>query len=474
MPDRTDRNPFPEKVMQFGTGILLRGLPDYFIDQANRKGIFCGSIVVIKSTPGSAKDFGMQNGRFTTCVRGIDQGKKIEEDLVNTAISRVMTVRDQWPEILAAAGNPDLQVVISNTTEVGIQFEPELIFQTPPNSFPAKLTGILFERFKKLGSESGELVVIPTELVPDNGKKLKDIVLQLTAHNKLGSEFIHWLSQKILFCSSLVDRIVTKPSEAVKQFLADYDSLTIQVEPYNLWAIEGGEKVKKILSFAEAGEGVIIADSIEYYRERKIRLLNGTHTISVCLGFLLGFDTVYECMQDREMSAFIEGVMMSEIKQTLSLGTKEENKQFASEVLDRFRNPYTAHRLLSITLQATAKMKMRNVATFLRYGEQFHRAPDLLAKGFAAYLLFMKAVKKEGGHYFGLRGGTDYPILDDQAGYFYETWKNVDPGDEASRKSFVRKICQNRDLWDHDLTQLPKFAEAVTAHFGRLIHTLKT
>lgn len=40
----------PEKVLQFGTGVLLRGLPDYFIDKANRQGIFNGRIVVVKST----------------------------------------------------------------------------------------------------------------------------------------------------------------------------------------------------------------------------------------------------------------------------------------------------------------------------------------------------------------------------------------------------------------------------------------
>lgn len=471
MPDRADRNHFPEKILQFGTGILLRGLPDYFIHQANQLGIFSGSIVVIKSTPGPAEDFEKQSGRFTTCIRGIDQGKKVSEDLVNTSISRVLAARDQWPDVLEAAVSPDLQIVVSNTTEVGIKFEPELISQSPPNSFPAKLTAILYQRFKKLGAQSGDLVVIPTELIPDNGKKLKEIVLKVMAHNKLGKEFGIWLEEKVMFCSSLVDRIVTKPSDTVKESLAGYDTLTIQAEPYKLWAIEGGQKVKDICSFSAAGPGVIIAGSIEYYRERKIRLLNGTHTISVCLGFLYGFDTVYECMQDKEMSSFMEHVMLSEIEPTLTPGSEEENRQFALEVLDRFRNPYTAHRLLSITLQATAKMKMRNIPTFIRYTRKFDRAPELLTRGFAAYLLFMKAVGKEGAGYFGLRRGVPYPIQDDQAGFFYEAWNGVGP---TSLKSFVNKIAQNTALWDHDLSQLPKFADSVTAQLEKLMHTLES
>ncbi len=473
MPDVPVPIQLPEKVLQFGTGILLRGLPDYFIDKANRQGVFGGKIVVIKSTPGSVEDFEKQKFQFTTCIRGIDQGKKVEENIVNTAISRVLTAREQWPEILKAASQPALQVIISNTTEVGIQFEPESIAQSPPKSFPAKLTSLLYARFKTLGNKSAELAVIPTELVPDNGKQLRNIVLQLTAHNQLEKEFDHWLSEKVFFCSSLVDRIVTRPSETVKASLKDYNSLTIQAEPYKPWAIEGGEKIRKILSFSAADEGVIIAENIEYYRERKIRLLNGTHTISVCLGYLIGLETVYECMQNKEMSSLIESVMLREIEPTLSLGARDEYRQFALDVLDRFRNPYTAHRLLSITLQATAKMKMRNVPTFFRYAEQFQNVPDLLAKGFAAYLLFMKATHHENANYFGSRRGEPYSIQDDQAAYFYEAWKSVRPGVE-SLQHFVRKVCQNTALWDKDLTQLPKFADAVSKHLEELMNVVNS
>jgi len=459
--------PFPEKVLQFGTGILLRGLPDYFIDKANRLGIFNGSILVVKSTAGPVEDFERHQFQFTTCVRGIHKGKKIEEDSINTALSRVVSAQ-QWPVILDAAISPGLQVIISNTTEVGIRFEPESIFQNPPASFPGKLTAVLYERFKKLGMNSPELVVIPTELVPDNGKKLRDIVLKLSAHNKLEAGFAGWLEQKTLFCDSLVDRIVTQPSDAVKESLKDYNSLTIQAEPYKLWAIEGDERVKKVLSFAMADPDVIITPAIDQYRERKLRLLNGTHTVTACFGFLRGWNTVYECMQDKAMSTFVENVMLKEIEPTLLVTAKENAHQFALDVLDRFRNPYTAHRLLSITMQSTAKMKMRNIPTLLRYVEQFKTLPVLLVQGFAAHLLFMKAVKKEGANYLGLRKEEFYPIQDDQAAYFYEAWKDVQPGQEVSLRNFVMNVCQNTALWDSDLTALPMFVDSVTEYLTEL------
>jgi len=465
----TNTSPFPEKVLQFGTGILLRGLPDYFIDQANRRGVFKGRILVVKSTSGSVEDFERHHCQFMTCVRGIHKGKKIEENILNTAISRVVSAQNLWPAVLAVAISPDLQVIISNTTEVGIRFETESIFQNPPASFPGKLTAFLYERFKKLEMNSPDLVIIPTELVPDNGKKLIDIVLKLSAHNELEAGFGEWLSRKVIFCNSLVDRIVTKPSEMVQKMLRDASPLTIQVEPYKLWAIEGDERVKRILSFAGADQDVIIASTIERYRERKLRILNGAGTVTASLGFMRGLDTFYQCMQDKEMADYVEKVVLTEIEPTLPAATREDTRQFAIDVLERWRNAYTVHRLLSITLQATAKMKMRNIPTVLRYVEQFKRLPDLLVQGFAAHLLFMKVVKKEGAQYFGSRRGELYPIQDDQAEYFYGAWKGIDPDHKASLRSFVVKVCQDSELWDSDLTALPMFVETVTTHLNNLI-----
>ena len=460
--------PLPEKVLQFGTGILLRGLPDYFIDKANRQGIFNGSILVVKSTAGSVEDFERHHSQFTTCLRGIQKGKKINENIVNTALSRVLSAQNLWPEVLAAAIKPELQIIISNTTEVGIRFEPESIFQNPPVSFPGKLTAFLHERFKKLGTDSPELVIIPTELIPDNGKKLREIVLKLSAHNKLEEAFTEWLDRKTLFCNSLVDRIVTHPSEEVKKSLSDTDLLTIQVEPYKLWAIEGDARVKKILTFAAADPDVIITSTIERYRERKLRILNGAGTMTASLGFIRGLDTFYQCMQDKEMGEYVEKVVLTEIEPTLPAATREDTRQFAMDVLERWRNAYTVHHLLSITLQATAKMKMRNIPTFLRYVEQFKILPDLLVQGFAAHLLFMKAAKKEGAQFFGSRRGEFYLIQDDQAGYFNEAWKGIQPDQKESLKSFVVTVCQNTGLWDTDLTALPEFVERVTAHLTKL------
>ncbi len=453
---------FPEKVLQFGTGILLRGLPDYFINEANQKNTFNGSIVIIKSTDGDVNDFNDQDNLYTTFIKGIKNGDYIEKTIINSSISRVLSAQNSWDKIIEVAESDDLQVIISNTTETGLQYVNEDIFTFPPSSFPGKLTSLLFNRFSKKGDATKDIVIIPTELITDNGDKLKEIVHQHISFNHLPDEFILWLDKNIIFCNSLVDRIVTAANINDFSNVIYIDKLAVKTEPYNLWAIEGDERVKNILTFSEANKGVIINENIDYYRERKLRILNGTHTISVCLGFWMDFNTVYECMQNELVGEFIEGVMFEEIVPSLNLGTQDENLIFAKEVLDRFNNPDLKHLLLNITMQQTAKMKMRNLPTIKRYYEKFNKVPLRLAMGFMAYLLFMRATHIKAGKYYGTRRENEYLINDDQAEYFYKIWKDIDIKDETAIKRLVLSVCRNSELWEIDLSHLPDFVETVS------------
>lgn len=461
----------PEKVLQFGTGVLLRGLPDYFIDKANQQGIFNGRVVVVKSTGSGGTDaFGEQDGLYTLCVRGIDQGVKVEENRVCSAISRVLSAKSQWDEVLKCAHNPQLQIIISNTTEVGIALVEEDIRQEPPVSFPAKLLAFLYERYQACnGSADGGMVIIPTELIVGNADRLYEIVLDLCRYNKLDDRFMTWLKEHNTFCNSLVDRIVPgRPAPEVKQQIEESlgfeDELMIICEVYRLWAIEGNDKVKKIVSFAGADRGVIIAPDIEIYRELKLRLLNGTHTLSCGLAFLSGFDTVKDAMEDAVFGKFIHDLMLNDIAPAIPSPVDEaEAERFGMQVLDRFRNPYIKHQWINITLQYTSKVKMRVVPVLLRYVEAYKKAPQHIALGFAAYLLFMKVVKKDSNGFSGEWKGKPYPVNDDKAEYFFEQWKKYE-ADEL-----VQQVLSDDALWGADLSLLPLFVQTVQNDLRRLM-----
>ncbi|MEP7143049.1 MAG: tagaturonate reductase [Ferruginibacter sp.] len=461
----------PEKILQFGTGILLRGLPDYFIDKANHGGIFNGRIVVVKSTnSGDSAAFGQQDGLYTLCMRGLINGQAVEENVISSSISRVLSASKEWDTILQCAHNPELCIIISNTTEVGIELVTDDIRLHPPSSFPGKLLAFLHGRYKAFnGSAKSGMVIVPTELISDNGKKLKAIVLELARLNGLEENFTRWLEQDNHFCNSLVDRIVPgKPAAAIKALLETQlgyqDELITMSEVYSLWAIEGDDHVKEILSFTAADKGIVITDDITLFKELKLRLLNGTHTLSCGIAFLSGFTTVKQAMDNPVLSGFIKKLMLDEIAPAIPYPIPgNDAKEFALKVLDRFSNPSIEHQWISITLNYTSKLKMRVVQVLQRYHELYAAVPEKLATGFAAWLLFMKAVKKEGNVYFGELNGQPYPIKDEMAGYFFSLWQNLSP------EILVKTVLSNASLWEADLAAIPGFAEKVTEKMQEIL-----
>ena len=445
----------PEKVLQFGTGVLLRGLPDYLIDKANRQGIFNGRIVAVKSTTaGELSAFEEQDHLYTLCVRGIENGRPVIENMLSTAISRVLAANHQWQEILACAANPLLELVISNTTEVGVQLLREDIHQHPPVSFPGKLLAFLLARYQAFNGDPAKgLVIIPTELLVQNGALLKSILVELAHWNGLEPGFLDWLENACTFCNSLVDRIVpgrpgAEKVAALEAELGYRDRLLTVAEPYCLWAIEGDEKVARTLSFWRADpQAVVIAPDIERYRERKLRLLNATHTLSCSLAHLAGFATVSAAMNDPEMATFIERLMFGEIAPAIPYALPPgDAQQFGRQVLDRFRNPAVEHRWLSITVQNASKMRMRAIPLLLEHYRKNTEPPAYFALGFAAFLCFYQQ--------------PTHPVQDDHAAWFYQKWQ------VGTLENFTRKVLTDTDFWGADLSVLPGFSGLCTQLAG--------
>jgi tagaturonate reductase len=455
----------PEKVLQFGTGVLLRGLCDFLIDKANKKGIFNGSIVVVKTTGADVSEFTKQDHLYTVCVRGIEGGKMIEEDVVVESISRVLSTKTHWEEVLETAENATIEIVISNTTEVGLQFVDETVLGVCPNSYPAKLTAWLHRRFS---TNKTKTIVIPTELLVDNGKVLKNIVLKLIETNNLGDDFAAWVVENVKFCSSLVDRIVPgKPQGEELKSLYDHlgyeDGLIIKSEVYKLWAIEG-EDLEEVLSFFEADSGVKLSRNIEKYRELKLRLLNAPHTLLSGMAYLSGFKYVKDALSDEMMEKYITILMLTELGPSISLDLDlKTTHRYGREVMDRFRNPYLEHQWISITLQYTMKMKARAVPLLINYYKTFDTVPQYFTRCFAAYLLFMKVTKEEKGLFFGEYNGVPYLINCDAASYFMAEWTNEKP------EMVVAKVLRNTDLWGFDLSTLHDFESNVSNHLSNML-----
>jgi tagaturonate reductase len=465
----------PEKVLQFGTGVLLRGLPDYFIDRANKQGLFNGRIVMVKSTShGSTDAFTKQDNLYTLCIRGIERGKTMEEVMINASVSRVLSAEYQWKEILSCAGNPEMKIIISNTTEAGLVYAEDDPRDSPPSSFPGKLLAFLRERYRIFnGTEESGMVIIPTELIPDNGRLLKDILVRKSKSIGLEAPFIHWLETANEFCSSLVDCIVPgSPPEPDKTEISEKlgytDELMIMSEIYRLWAIESASaRSREILSFSEVDKRVIISPDISRFRELKLRLLNGAHTFTCGLAVWAGFTFVNEAMENRDFSEFITNLLDDELTPAIRSDkiSTEKASIFAHDVLDRFRNPFLRHRWLSICLQYSSKMKMRNVLNIRRYYEKEKSVPERMAAGLAGWLLFMKTKKIKGNQFAGSLSGKEYALQDDAAEKLHDYWEK----EGSDTGSLVTNVLKDQILWGEDLTAYPRFAERVAYYLDLML-----
>jgi len=462
----------PEKVLQFGTGVLLRGLPDHLINIANRQGIFNGRIVVVKSTSNGDTDaYARQDSLYTLAVRGIDNGKKVAYDEIISSVSRVLSAQTEWEEILQCAANPDMQLIISNTTEVGIVMEKDNVHASPPQTFPGKILSFLYHRFKIFNGDTGKgMVIVPTELIPDNADKLLSIVLEQAHQHGFEIAFIEWLEHSNHFCNSLVDRIVpgkfSKEEQATNETRSGYtDDLMIMSEHYALWAIQSDSpKVRAVLSFAAANPSVVVAADIEKFKELKIRLLNGSHTFSCGLAVLAGFKTVKEAMANDAFNSYITRLMQEEIAEAIeSAGiSKDEAISFAGKVLDRYRNPFIEHQWLSICMNYSSKMFMRNIPLLYQYAEKCSSVPALMSLGMAAHILFMRSQQKEENNFYG-NNGAPYLLSDPNAAWYAGAWQQHGAGKIATT------VLANKEIWQADLNDINGFTNEVNYWLQQLL-----
>jgi tagaturonate reductase len=458
----------PERAVQFGTGALLRGFIDDFLHRANQQGKFGGRIVAIAST-GSVRDRALneQDGLYTLVVEGIDKGKRVEEIRIISSVSRALSAVDEWPAVLAVAREPLIEYVFSNTTEIGIAHDTESgKDDMPPRSFHAKLTRFLYERAQAFEFDDARgVTVIPCELIENNGDRLKEIVLALAKRWSLGSTFAEWIERSVPFCNTLVDRIVPgaprdENVQRLEGVLGYDDKMLTCCEPYRLFAIEGDAALKSRMTWTSADDGIIVAPDIAPYRQRKVHLLNGPHSLLSVVALPMGCETVLDAMSQPALARFVRHAMLDEIAPMLEA---EGAAEFAEAVQDRFRNPFIRHALIDITLQATMKMRVRVVPIVERNITRTGRVPQSLAFGFAAYLHFMQ------GRFQALRReqGLSVPA-DEQGGKLQSYWASMPDDSRAPTGELVWTIFRDTALWGIDLTALPGFTEAVADHLWRI------
>ena len=460
MIQKTDR---PIKVIQFGEGNFLRAFVDYMIDVANEAGVFDGSIAIVKPISfGSLEMFNKQDNLYTVVLRGKENGQTVNDSRIVTSVSKVMDCKDDYEDYMGLAKLDTLRFVVSNTTEAGIVLDKNDSMEGLPATYPGKLTKFLYERYLTFdGAMDKGLIILPVELIENNGGKLKECVLALCDCWELPAEFKNWIKEACVFCSTLVDRIVTgyprNEVAAICEELGYQDNLVDVGEPFGLWVIESDKDISQEFPLDKAGLPVVFTDNQKPYRERKVRVLNGAHTSSVLAGYLYGLDIVRDCMHDEIMGKFIRQVVMDEIVPQVPLPLADV-KAFAASVFERFENPFIDHALLSISLNSVSKWKARVLPSFKDYVAKKGELPRLITFSLAALFAFYSSEDLREGALIAKRAdGTVYEIHDDaHVLEFFATNSGKAAGE------FVKAVLSNVVFWGEDLTAYDGMEATVT------------
>ena len=464
---------YPEKVLQFGEGNFLRAFVDWMIDKANRDGVYQGSIVLCQPIEKGLKDMiNAQDGVYTLAMRGSENGQAVENIKVITSVSRCINPYESndYDALMELAKSPDLEVVVSNTTEAGIAYHAgDKLSDRPPVSFPAKVTAFLYERYKAFdGASDRGLLFLPVELIDNNGAELKRIVLQYADEWNLGGDFKSWIETANEFTSTLVDRIVTgyprDEAEYFQEKLGYTDNIIDTSELFNLWVIEGDKKWADKLPVHRTDANVIWTDDVRPYKKRKVRILNGAHTSTVLAAYLAGFDIVMDFMKDDTVRTFMNDVIYKEVIPTLDL-PKDELESFAAAVNDRFSNPYIKHKLLDIALNSCSKFNARCLPSLLGYVEEKKELPKCLTFSLAAFIKFYQGEMKDGVYTGTRKDGTTYPIRDDAAvlEFFADVWSRLDA------EGIAEAVLSKTEFWSgKDLTEVPGLKDAVAGYLKKM------
>ena len=459
----------PVKVLQFGEGNFLRAFVDYFVDIANEKTDFNGSIVLVKPIAfGSLDRFHEQDCRYTVILRGLENGEKVEKTRLITSVSDAVDAVGEYEKYAAYAKEPTLRFIVSNTTEAGIVLDPEDQFDLcPPRSYPGKLTKFLYERAKHFDFAADKgLVMLPVELIDDNGIMLKKCVLELARIWNLGDRFLAWLEEACVFTSTLVDRIVTgyprDDAEQLWQTLGYEDQLLDTAEPFGLWVIESPKDLSDELPLPACGLPVLFTDNQKPYKQRKVRILNGAHTSFVPAAFQMGYDIVLDAMNDPLVAGFMHDTLHEEVIPTLSL-PREDLLSFADAVTQRFRNPFIRHALLSICLNSVSKWRARCMPSLLVYQQQHGELPPRLTFSLAALISLYRGGELKDGKLECLRAGQPYTLQDDAAVLSFFAENRTTPAADLAAAFIGRE-----DFFGPELKAVPGIQEAVSGYLKEI------
>lgn len=448
------------KIMQYGEGNFLRTFVDAYFHTLNQEGGDYGVYIVKPITFGSLEKFKQQNNEYHIVLRGVEKGEAVEKVYQIHSVQAAIDPFADPESYYALAKDEELKIIVSNTTEAGICYNEKDSFDGFETiTYPAKLTKFLYERYQ---AGLGGVYLMPVELIDNNADALSACVEKYIALWNLPEGFAKWNKEKNFYCNTLVDRIVSgyprdeETKAHLTQLIGKEDALMSIGEPFGLWAVEKKGNIADYIQEGMHNIEVVLTDNIGYYKKRKVRVLNGSHTNLVATGLMLGAQTVADCMNDKKLSAFLRRALDTEIIPYVS-DDIAATTAFADSVTERFENPYLNHQLVSISLNSISKWRARVLPSFKDYYAQHGQIAPNLSVGFAYLMAMYSLVEKKENGYFVQVPNREIEIKDDLPYLEYF----------AAKKS-IGAFMSDESVWGEDLTKYAGFYDSVIANVEKI------
>ena len=453
----------PVKILQFGEGNFLRAFVDWQIDIANEKGVMDAGVAVCQPIIDPEKKvlkmvemLNEQDNMYHVYLEGIEDKQPKKDVRLVKSVMDSFNPYEEYAKYEEYFLSPDLKITISNTTEAGIRYEEgDDLTACPPKSYPAKMTALLYKRFKHFnGDPEKGLAIICCELIENNGSTLHEYVIKHAEYHKLGQDFIDWVEANCYFCDTLVDRIVPGfPRETINEIKEEVgfdDNLVVKAELYHLWAIGGPgyKKVMELLPLDKAGLHVIFMPSIKQFRDKKVRILNGSHTGMVTMALMMGCETVMDAFNTPEIEKFVNDMVAKEVIPMIE-EDQAELQAFASSILERFYNPYIKHLLKSISLNSLSKWEARNYPTVKDNWFKAGKIAEHECLTFAALMA-----------YYSPKSGFEPDDTAEFVAYIRNNWNSAD------LEGTVSKIVKESGIFTVDFSEVPGFVPTVANYLA--------
>ena len=350
-----------------------------------------------------------QDGVFTLVERGAMRDRaehigSIAAAYPASAISRLLAVIAA-PEtaivtltvteagyLLTPDGSPDLEspalagdvalLRAAIAAEAGAAAVTDAATNAVTDAAPATVLGRLLAGLElRRRAGAGPLAIVPCDNFPSNGARLGSALNALAA--LVSPPLVPWLRDQASFVSTSVDRITPKVEaslvDTVEHLTGLHDAAPVATEPFTDWVLSGEFPAGRP---AWEDRGARFVDEIEPYELRKLRLLNGAHSLLAYLGLLRGRATVAEAMADPVCAAAVEA-WWDEAGATLPPSIEQHDYRLA--LAERFRNARIEHSLFQISADGATKLGVR-VAPVARERRRAGRRSPVSALAVAAWI----------------------------------------------------------------------------------------